>query len=239
MVAVLAKTHDIPFYIAAPRSTIDPALPDGNGIPIEQRDPKEVTHLCGKQLAPDGVRALKSCIRRHPAQIYFGNNHRSRSTKKALCQNDSEGPADLIGSYVHVGPGLDHHVAQTFNSCEASGRLESLPHRQHAPLDATWCDSIQGLPSQSVVAERSSSELFETATVSSSLRRHGRRRYRRMLRPQIRGMNGEPVGEPSAVVRMGGAARLCRNSEILQQNPMGPRTSSLFCKEGSRGILKR
>jgi len=58
MVAVLAKTHDIPFYVAAPRSTIDPGLPDGDGIPIEQRDPREVTHVCGKQIAPDGVSAL-------------------------------------------------------------------------------------------------------------------------------------------------------------------------------------
>ncbi len=54
-VAVLAKEHGIPFYVAAPFSTIDMNTSDGSGIPIEQRSPKEVTHLAGKQIAPDGV----------------------------------------------------------------------------------------------------------------------------------------------------------------------------------------
>src|SRR4051812_24514684 len=54
-VAVLAKEHGIPFYVAAPWSTIDLATPNGDHIPIEQRSPREVTHLAGKQLAPDGV----------------------------------------------------------------------------------------------------------------------------------------------------------------------------------------
>jgi methylthioribose-1-phosphate isomerase len=72
MVAVLAKTHDIPFYVAAPRSTIDPALPDGSGIPIEQRDPREVTHLCGKQVAPDGVNALNPAFDVTPNKYISG-----------------------------------------------------------------------------------------------------------------------------------------------------------------------
>jgi len=55
-VAVLAKEHGIPFYVAAPWSTVDFATPDGDGIPIEQRSPREVTHLAGKQIVPDGVR---------------------------------------------------------------------------------------------------------------------------------------------------------------------------------------
>jgi methylthioribose-1-phosphate isomerase len=54
-VAVLAKEHGIPFYVAAPFSTIDLATPDGSKIPIEQRDAKEVTHIGGKQMVPDGV----------------------------------------------------------------------------------------------------------------------------------------------------------------------------------------
>ncbi len=54
-VAVLAKEHGIPFYVAAPFSTVDLNTPDGSGIPIEQRSPKEVTHMAGKQIAPDGV----------------------------------------------------------------------------------------------------------------------------------------------------------------------------------------
>jgi methylthioribose-1-phosphate isomerase len=55
MVAVLAKQHNIPFYVAAPLSTVDLATATGEDIPIEQRDAKEVTHLRGHQLTPDGV----------------------------------------------------------------------------------------------------------------------------------------------------------------------------------------
>jgi len=54
-VAVLAREHGIPFYVAAPISTVDLNTPDGSKIPIEQRDLTEVTHLAGKQIAPDGV----------------------------------------------------------------------------------------------------------------------------------------------------------------------------------------
>jgi methylthioribose-1-phosphate isomerase len=54
-VAVLAKENGIPFYVAAPISTIDFACPDGSKIPIEQRNAKEVTHIAGKQMTPDGV----------------------------------------------------------------------------------------------------------------------------------------------------------------------------------------
>jgi methylthioribose-1-phosphate isomerase len=55
-VAVLAKEHGIPFYVAAPISTVDLNTADGSGIPIEQRAATEVTHLAGKQIAPDAVR---------------------------------------------------------------------------------------------------------------------------------------------------------------------------------------
>jgi methylthioribose-1-phosphate isomerase len=54
-VAVLAKEHGIPFYVAAPWSTIDLKTPNGDAIPIEQRPEREVTHHAGKQLTPDGV----------------------------------------------------------------------------------------------------------------------------------------------------------------------------------------
>jgi methylthioribose-1-phosphate isomerase len=55
-VAVLAKEHGIPFYVAAPWSTIDLATRDGDAIPIEERNPREVTHVGNNQLAPDGAR---------------------------------------------------------------------------------------------------------------------------------------------------------------------------------------
>lgn len=54
-VAVLAKEHGIPFYVAAPWSTIDLSTKDGDAIPIEERNPREVTHVGNNQLAPDGA----------------------------------------------------------------------------------------------------------------------------------------------------------------------------------------
>jgi methylthioribose-1-phosphate isomerase len=57
-VAVLARAHGIPFYVAAPLSTIDSTLPSGEHIPIEERQPDEVTHLGHHQIAPTGVAVL-------------------------------------------------------------------------------------------------------------------------------------------------------------------------------------
>ncbi|HUB02121.1 MAG TPA: S-methyl-5-thioribose-1-phosphate isomerase [Terriglobales bacterium] len=54
-VAVLAKEHGIPFYVAAPMSTVDLDTLDGSKIPIEQRNVREVSHIAGKQMTPDGV----------------------------------------------------------------------------------------------------------------------------------------------------------------------------------------
>jgi methylthioribose-1-phosphate isomerase len=54
--AVLARRHGIPFYVAGPISSIDINCRSGNDIPIEQRDPKEVSHIYGKSLAPKGIR---------------------------------------------------------------------------------------------------------------------------------------------------------------------------------------
>jgi len=53
--AVLAAAHGIPFYVAAPSSTFDLSLAGGEEIPIEQRDPREITHGFGRQIAPDNV----------------------------------------------------------------------------------------------------------------------------------------------------------------------------------------
>jgi methylthioribose-1-phosphate isomerase len=54
-VAVLAKENDIPFYVAAPISTLDLTLPDGTHIPIEERGAMEVTHVHGVRMAPEGT----------------------------------------------------------------------------------------------------------------------------------------------------------------------------------------
>jgi methylthioribose-1-phosphate isomerase len=57
MLAVLAKENSIPFYIAAPTTTIDPSITSGDEITIEQRHPDEVTHIQGVPIAPEGVAA--------------------------------------------------------------------------------------------------------------------------------------------------------------------------------------
>ncbi len=54
-VAVLARQHQIPFYVAAPISTLDLTIPDGSHIPIEQREAAEVTHHGGTRMVPEGV----------------------------------------------------------------------------------------------------------------------------------------------------------------------------------------
>jgi methylthioribose-1-phosphate isomerase len=54
--AVLAQRHKAPFYVAAPTSSIDLACASGKDIPIEERSPREVTHVLGKQIAPTGMR---------------------------------------------------------------------------------------------------------------------------------------------------------------------------------------
>jgi len=67
-VAVLAKEHGIPFYVAAPLSTIDVNTPDGDAIPIEQRSATEVTHSNGKQMTPNGASIQNPAFDATPAK---------------------------------------------------------------------------------------------------------------------------------------------------------------------------
>ena len=68
-VAVLCKEHNIPFYVAAPTSTIDLSIPSGELIPIEERNPIEVTHIFGKtQIAPDNVKVANPAFDVTPAK---------------------------------------------------------------------------------------------------------------------------------------------------------------------------
>jgi methylthioribose-1-phosphate isomerase len=67
-VAVLAKEHGIPFYVAAPISTVDQETPDGGKIPIEQRNAREITHIAGKQMVPDGVQVENPAFDVTPAK---------------------------------------------------------------------------------------------------------------------------------------------------------------------------
>jgi methylthioribose-1-phosphate isomerase len=71
-VALLAAAHGIPFYVAAPSSTFDLSLATGDGIPIEQRDPREVTHGFGRQTAPEGVNVYNPAFDVTPARLIAG-----------------------------------------------------------------------------------------------------------------------------------------------------------------------
>lgn len=71
-VAVLAARHGIPFYVAAPLSTIDMSLPSGDLIPIEERDPEEITHIGGKRVAPKDVRVRNIAFDVTPHELIRG-----------------------------------------------------------------------------------------------------------------------------------------------------------------------
>ena len=68
-VALAAAAHGIPFYVAAPTSTFDMALADGGQIPIEERDPREITHGFGHQTAPEGIGVYNPAFDVTPAKL--------------------------------------------------------------------------------------------------------------------------------------------------------------------------
>jgi methylthioribose-1-phosphate isomerase len=68
-VALLAQAHGIPFYVAAPSSTFDLSLSNGEAIPIEQRDSHEITHGFGRQTAPDGINVYNPAFDITPARL--------------------------------------------------------------------------------------------------------------------------------------------------------------------------
>lgn len=70
--AILCKEHDIPFYVAAPTSSIDFSIASGDLIPIEERDPSEVTCIWGQRVAPDGVKVKNLAFDVTPAKYITG-----------------------------------------------------------------------------------------------------------------------------------------------------------------------
>jgi methylthioribose-1-phosphate isomerase len=94
-VAVLAKEHGIPFYVAAPFSTIDLETPDGSKIPIEQRNAREVTHIAGKQMVPDGVEVENPAFDVTPAK-YVSAIITERGIARAPYQESLQRLADAV-----------------------------------------------------------------------------------------------------------------------------------------------
>jgi methylthioribose-1-phosphate isomerase len=67
--ALAARRHGIPFYVAAPRSTLDPTAPTGRDIPIEERPAEEVTSIAGHRIAPEGVKVYNPAFDVTPAEL--------------------------------------------------------------------------------------------------------------------------------------------------------------------------
>src|SRR5262245_33633416 len=92
-VAMMASAHGIPFYVAAPLSTIDLATPDGDDIPIEQRNAREITHLGPTRLAPDGASVWNPAFDVTPARLIAGI-----ITERGIARTDySESLKRLLG----------------------------------------------------------------------------------------------------------------------------------------------
>jgi methylthioribose-1-phosphate isomerase len=70
--AVAARHHGIPFYIAAPLSTVDARIATGADIPIEERDPAEITTMAGRRIAPEGVNVYAPAFDVTPAELIAG-----------------------------------------------------------------------------------------------------------------------------------------------------------------------
>jgi methylthioribose-1-phosphate isomerase len=67
--AVLAKAHNIPFYVAAPLSSFDMSLASGDSIPIEERDGKEILEIGGTKIAPDRIQTYNPAFDVTPAEL--------------------------------------------------------------------------------------------------------------------------------------------------------------------------
>jgi methylthioribose-1-phosphate isomerase len=70
--SILSKWHHVPFYVAAPTSTLDLSLASGRDIPIEERDPEEVTHFGGKRITPKGIEASNPAFDVTPHSLIHG-----------------------------------------------------------------------------------------------------------------------------------------------------------------------
>ena len=96
-VAVLAKEHGIPFYVAAPFSTVDLETPNGSKIPIEQRSTREVTHIAGKAIAPEGVKVENPAFDVTPAK-YVGAIITERGVARAPYEQSLRRLAETVAA---------------------------------------------------------------------------------------------------------------------------------------------
>jgi methylthioribose-1-phosphate isomerase len=86
--ALAARAHGVPFYVAAPSSTVDPATPEGAAIPIEERAPDEIFTLAGRRIAPEGVGAWNPAFDVTPAELITA----------IVTEQGVVAPRDVVGS---------------------------------------------------------------------------------------------------------------------------------------------
>ena len=115
--AVLAKEHGIPFYVAAPISTVDLETPDGSKIPIEQRNAREVTHIAGKQMVPDGVQIENPAFDVTPAKYVT-----AIVTERGIAKDTIHGISSQI-----VGSGSRQYLAATWFNPRHRLKAEERP----------------------------------------------------------------------------------------------------------------
>ena len=72
---MLAKENGLPFYVAAPTSTIDRSIASGDDIPIEERPAEEVTNVAGQRIAPEGTTAANPAFDVTPARYVTAHHH--------------------------------------------------------------------------------------------------------------------------------------------------------------------
>lgn len=100
-VAVLCREHGIPLYVAAPLSSIDFSMPSGQDIPIEERDPGEVTTIAGTRIAPEGVEVRNMAFDVTPAELVTAIITEKGVFKPGDLRHLAEGGADLEDVRLH------------------------------------------------------------------------------------------------------------------------------------------
>jgi methylthioribose-1-phosphate isomerase len=149
-VAVLARRHGIPFYVAAPTSTVDAECPGGAAIPIEERDPMEVVEVLGQRTAPEGVDARHPAFDVTPAELVTAivteqGVHRApyrEALLRALGREDEIDEQDPgSGDVEEPAAGEDEAIADTMVAADPSAETGSEEPSAGVPDHDERCDA--------------------------------------------------------------------------------------------------
>ena len=150
-VALLAREHGIPFYVAAPLSTIDLATADGAHIPIEERAAKEVTHVAGTQLAPDGARVWNPAFDVTPAPPDCRHHHRARHLPRAVHRVAEGGVRGARMKILGIETSCDETSAAVVEETGDASRpwaIRSNVIASQAPIHREWGGVVPELASR-------------------------------------------------------------------------------------------